>query len=81
MTFETLKMQLGDVVYNRTAVVKADCPFAMTIAQSVTPQSWRMVAYFEDDFMVIVIPRKTKPEVYLNILENMYSMTSDWQLL
>lgn len=81
MTLETLKMQLNDLVYNRTAVVKADCPFAMTVAQRVTPQSWRMVVYFEEDFMVIVIPRKAKAEVYLNLLETMSSMTSDWQLL
>lgn len=81
MTLEELKQQISAIVYNRPAVIKASCPYVMTLSQRLSPNLWRWVVWFNDDFVVLVIPRGTKQDVYTELFNVMDELTTDWQVL
>lgn len=81
MTLDQLKQQLPAIVRERPAVVKALCPFAMTLSQRLHPHLWRWVVYLNEDFVVFVIPKRTKSDAYHEFLDIANELTSDWLVL
>lgn len=81
MTLNELKQQIDAVVYDRPAVIKAQCPYIMTLSQRLNPQLWRWVVWFNDDFLVLVIPYRTKPELYNELFVVMDELTASWDIL
>ena len=81
MKLEELKQQIDAVVYNRPAVIKANCPYVMTLSQRLSPLLWRWVVWFNDDFVVLVIPYRTKPDVIHELFQVMDELTTDWGVL
>lgn len=81
MKLEELKQQIDAVVYNRPAVIKAFCPYVMTLSQMLNPQLWRWVVWFNDDFLVLVVPYRTKPELYNELFAVMDDLTTSWEIL
>ena len=81
MKLEELKQQIDAVVYDRPAVIKASCPYVMTLSQRLSPQLWRWVVWFNDDFVVLVVPYRTKPELYNELFAVMDELTTNWDIL
>lgn len=81
MKLEELKQQIDAVVYDRPAVIKANCPYVMTLSQRLSPQLWRWVVWFNDDFVVLVVPYRTKPELYNELFAVMDELTTSWDVL
>lgn len=81
MKLEELKQQIDAVVYDRPAVIKAKCPYVMTLSQRLSPQLWRWVVWFNDDFVVLVIPYRAKSESYNELFSVMDELTTDWGIL
>lgn len=81
MKLEELKQQIDAVVYDRSAVIKATCPYVMTLSQRLSPNLWRWVVWFNDDFLVLVVPYRTKPELYNELFNVMDELTTDWDVL
>lgn len=81
MNLDQLKQQMPAIVRNQPAVIKALCPYVMTMSQRLRPQLWHWVVYYNEDFVVIVIPKRTRPEMYNELLDIMDAYTSDWLVL
>lgn len=81
MTIDLLKRELPAVVYNQPAIIKAMCPFAVTLSTRLTPQMWRWVVWFDEDFILLVLPKRTNKDLYNQLLDIMDKLTSDWYIL
>lgn len=81
MKLESLKKQLPAIVHNQPAIVKAECPYVMTMSHRLRPQLWHWVVYYNEDFVLLVIPKRTRPEIYNELLDIMHEYTSDWLVL
>lgn len=81
MKLDELKQQIDAVVYDRPAVIKACCPYVMTLSQRLNPKLWRWVVWFNDDFVVMIIPKRTASDVYNELFQVMDELTTDWLVL
>ena len=81
MKLDELKQQIDAVVYDRPAVIKANCPYVMTLSQRLDPRLWRWVVWFNDDFVVLVIPYRTALDKIHELFDVMDELTTDWAIL
>lgn len=81
MKLDELKQQIDAVVYDRPAVIKANCPYVMTLSQRLDPRLWRWVVWFNDDFVVLVIPYRTALDKIHELFDVMDELTTDWAVL
>lgn len=81
MKLDSLKKQLPAILRYQPAIVKAENPYVMSMSHRVRPQLWKWVVYYNEDFMLLVIPKGTKDVLYNEMLDIMHEFTSDWLVL
>lgn len=59
---QTITQEIDALVYSRSVIIKLLCPFTVTIAQRVPLATWKLCVYWEDEFSVWVIPKRTRIE-------------------
>ena len=56
---QTITSEVETLIYSQSVVVKLLCPFTVTLAQRVPLATWKLCVYWEDEFSVWVLPKRT----------------------
>lgn len=81
MTLQELRGQFPPIIRNRTAIIKVETIYSMTVSGFLRPQLWQMCKYFEEEFMLFVIPQRTKPDIYGELFDLLEAFVDNWEVL
>lgn len=81
MTLLELRAGFPPIIRNRSAIVKVSTIYSMTVSSCLRPQLWQMCKYFEEEFMLFVIPQRTKPDIYGELFDILEAFADNWEVL
>lgn len=81
MTYEEFLTAFDAHNYNNMTVVKAKCPYVVTVYQRAEPAAFRYIKDSDIEFMVMVFPKRCNMDVAQRLFATMEQLTSDWLLL
>lgn len=55
---------IDSINHNRACVVVIDTPYAMTFAQNVSPNAWKMIVYYGNDLIVMVLQKRANQDIW-----------------
>lgn len=79
--FAEVLTSIDERSHETTTVVKIKSIFAVTISQRVPFEVWRLVAYFDGDWIVMVVPRRSKMTVVQSFFETVAELIEDVEVL
>lgn len=81
MSYEEFLCAFDAHNYNNLTVVKAKCPYLITVYGKADPEAIRFLKDSDVECMVLVFPKRCKMDVALRLFAIMENLTSDWLLI
>ena len=81
MTIQEIMQRIDNIAYSAVAVIKVECPYAMTVCSQSGVDAVRYIAHVDTDSIVICIPKKTHPSKYAPLINAIAQFTTDMTII